>query len=257
MLPPTTEPAEPRGLRLASVHALHGALVACRDVSFSVGQGELVALIGPNGAGKTSLVGAISGLVGSKGMITLDGVRLDGRPAHLRTRAGLATVPDNRGLFTPLTVEDNIQLAAQLIPKSKRAAAMESALSHFPILRKRWNAPAGALSGGEQQMLSIAKSLTGLPKALVLDEPSQGLAPIILDELVSVFAELKRTGLPILLVEQNHGLVERVADRFVALVGGDVCLEGTASDLLDRDRLARLFLGTKDSSERITAKQRI
>jgi branched-chain amino acid transport system ATP-binding protein len=147
-----------------------------------------------------------------------------------------------------MTVAENIRLGAQLVAKSERAAALKAAVDRFPFLKSRMSTSAGSLSGGEQQMLAVAKNLAGLPKALLLDEPSQGLAPIIIDELVKVFAELRETGLPILLVEQNHGLVQRVATRIAVMVGGTIVLEGPTSELADRDRIAKLFLQRRQAA---------
>jgi len=222
--------------------ASYGSLVVCRDISVDVKPGEVVALIGPNGAGKTSFIGALTGAVSAKGEIMLGSTRLDGRPIHQRTRLGLAAVPDNRGLFPPLTVAENIRLGSLFVPRQRRQAVVERAMASFPFLKERGSTIAGSLSGGQQQMLAIAKCLAGDPLALLLDEPSQGLAPIILDEIVKVIAELKARRLPVLLVEQNYGLVERTADRFAVMVGGRIVMTGGKSELADRDRIGRLFL---------------
>ncbi|MEO7730698.1 MAG: ABC transporter ATP-binding protein [Kofleriaceae bacterium] len=235
-------PHEDNALVARGLSASYGSLVVCRDISLEVKPGELVALIGPNGAGKTSFIGALSGAVAAKGEVTLGGTRLDGRPIHQRTRLGLATVPDNRGLFAPLTVAENIRLGAMFVPRERRDEVVERATSYFPFLRERGATLAGSLSGGEQQMLAIAKCLAGDPRVLLLDEPSQGLAPIILDEIVKVIHELKARRLPVLLVEQNYGLVERTADRFAVMVGGRIVMAGGKSELADRDRIGRLFL---------------
>ena len=235
-------PDENKGLVCKNVFAQYGKLVVCRDISLVVAPGELLGVVGPNGAGKTSLVGAINGTVSSRGSIMLGDCDLGGKPGHQRQRHGLATVPDDRGLFPPLTVAENIRLGAQYVAKAERADAIEEAVERFPFLKKRMSTNAGSLSGGEQQMLAVAKNLAGKPKALLLDEPSQGLAPIIIDELVKVFSELRNSGLPIMLVEQNHGLVERVATRIAVVVGGSIALEAGPSALSDRDNIAKLFL---------------
>ncbi len=229
-------------LQCTSLTAHYGKLVVCRDITLKVEPGELLGVVGPNGAGKTSLVGAINGLVANRGGIRLGEEDIQGKAAHQRQRLGLATVPDNRGLFPPLTVAENIGLGAQYVPRAERSNAIEAAVAWFPFLKTRMSTPAGALSGGEQQMLAVAKSLASKPKVLLLDEPSQGLAPIIIDELVIVFRQLRDSGLPILLVEQNHGLVERCASRIAVMVGGSFVLEGDTSELTDRDRIAELFL---------------
>ncbi|MGY4471936.1 branched-chain amino acid transport system ATP-binding protein [Bradyrhizobium sp. LB9.1b] len=230
------------GLVCVGMSARYDSLTVCKDVSFSVAPGELLALIGPNGAGKTSLVGALNGTVSGTGQVTLDDRRIDLLSAWRRVGTGLTTVPDGRGLFPSLTVADNMRLGALLTEKSKRAEAMARALELFPFLKSRWNDAAGALSGGQQQMLAIAKCLACSPRVLLLDEPTQGLAPIIVDELADVLRKLRASGLPILLVEQNHYLVESVADRFIVLVGGKVVLEGGSAELADRDRIVKLYL---------------
>lgn len=222
--------------------ASHGSLVVCRDITLEVKPGEVVALIGPNGAGKTSFIGALTGAVASRGEVSLGSIRLDGRAIHQRTRLGLATVPDNRGLFAPLTVAENIRLGSMFVAKQRRDAVVERAMASFPFLQERVSTLAGSLSGGQQQMLAIAKCLASDPRALLLDEPSQGLAPIILDEIVKVIGQLKARRLPVLLVEQNYGLVERTADRFAVMVGGRIVMTGGKAALADRDRIGRLFL---------------
>jgi len=231
-----------KGLECSGISARYGSLTVCSDVSFSVAPGELVALIGPNGAGKTSLVGALNGTVSASGQVTLDDRRLDPLSSWRRVGTGLTTVPDGRGLFPSLSVADNIRLGALLTAKSDRGEAMERALGLFPFLKSRWNDAAGALSGGQQQMLAIAKCMASSPRVLLLDEPTQGLAPIIVDELAEVLDKLRASGLPILLVEQNHHLVETVADRFIVLVGGKVVLQGGKAELADRDRIVGLYL---------------
>jgi len=236
-LPETMKP-----LKVSDLSASYGSLVVCRDISLEVNPGEVMALIGPNGAGKTSFVGAIAGVVSSRGEVRLGDRSLVGLPVHQRTRLGLATVPDNRGLFPPMTVEENLRLGAQFVPRGQREEAIEQAVAYFPFLKDRGRNLAGSLSGGQQQMLAIAKCLAGRPSALLLDEPSQGLAPIILDEIVKVIGELKQQGLPMLLVEQNHGLVQRTADRFAVLVGGRIVLAGGPAQLQDREHIGRLFL---------------
>ena len=235
-------PVAQGGLVCDAVSARYGSLTVCNGISFSIAPGELLALIGPNGAGKTSLVGALNGTVTGGGEVTLDGRRIDALPSWRRVGIGLTTVPDGRGLFPSLSVSDNLRLGALLTEKGRRDEAMSGALDLFPFLKARWGDAAGALSGGQQQMLAIAKCLASSPRVLMLDEPTQGLAPIIVDELADVLRKLRLRGLPVLLVEQNHYLVESVADRFIVLVGGKVVLEGGPEDLADRDRIANLYL---------------
>lgn len=229
-------------LTARGLSASYGSLVVCRDITIEVKPGEVVALIGPNGAGKTSFIGALTGSVASKGEVALGATRLDGRPIYQRTRLGLATVPDNRGLFAPLTVAENIRLGSMFVQHARREEVVQRAMATFPFLQERGATLAGSLSGGQQQMLAIAKCLAGDPKAVLLDEPSQGLAPVVLDEIVKVIGEIKARRLPVLLVEQNYGLVERTADRFAVMVGGRLVLTGGKAELADRDRIGRLFL---------------
>ena len=234
------------GLHCDRVTARYGALQACNEITFDVKPGELVALIGPNGAGKTSLLGALNGTVASSGGVSLDGIPIHALPAWRRVGTGLTTVPDNRGLFPSLTVADNLRLGALLSDKAQRERAIEDAVGLFPFLRSRWGDAAGALSGGQQQMLAIAKCMACSPRVLLLDEPTQGLAPIIVDELADVLRRLRARGLPILLVEQNHHLIEAVADRFIVLVGGKVVLTGPREELADRDRIVGLYLQRRE-----------
>ena len=241
-------PHDDNTLAVNGLSASYGSLVVCRDISLEVKPGEVVALIGPNGAGKTSFVGALAGGVTAKGSVMLGTSRLDGLAIHQRTRLGLATVPDDRGLFAPLTVAENLRLGSMFVARQHRDEAMDRAISYFSFLKERSNTLAGSLSGGQQQMLGIAKCLAGDPRVLLLDEPSQGLAPIILDEIVKVIGELRTRRLPVLLVEQNYGLVERTADRFAVMVGGRIVLTGGRNELADREGIGRLFLERRQTN---------
>jgi branched-chain amino acid transport system ATP-binding protein len=238
-------PPDQAGLRVCGLTARYGIIAACRDITLDIAPGEVLGLIGPNGAGKTSLISAIAGVVSSDGEIQLGNVELTRHAAHRRTGLGLATVPDNRGLFPTMTVAENVRLGAQLVPRSERALAIDAAVVPFAVLRARWQTLAGSLSGGEQQMLAVAKCLASRPRAILLDEPSQGLAPIIVNEMASIIQGLRQSGLSVLLAEQNHGLVQQVAQRFVVMVGGEIIFTGPISELSDRNRIARLFLHSK------------
>ncbi|MFT3820988.1 MAG: ATP-binding cassette domain-containing protein [Rubrivivax sp.] len=231
-----------KGLHCMGLTARYGSLQVCHGIDVGVGGGEIVALLGPNGAGKTSFVGAVSGMVASSGSVWLDGQMLAGLPAHKRATHGLATIPDNRGLFPSLSVAENMKLGARLAPAADRKAAIEHAIEMFPVLKSRLGALAGSLSGGEQQMLAVAKSLAARPRAIVLDEPTQGLAPRVVAELGRILDRLRALRLPLLLVEQNLGLVEDVADRFLVITGGRTAMAGTRKDLADREQIARTFL---------------
>jgi branched-chain amino acid transport system ATP-binding protein len=246
---PTTlaTPAPPpfpggKGLRCSGLTARYGSLQVCHGIDIEVTGGEIVALLGPNGAGKSSFVGAIAGTVASGGQVWLDGRPLAGLPAHKRAARGLSTIPDNRGLFPSLTVAENMKLGARLAAVAERRQAIDEAVDMFPVLRNRMDALAGSLSGGEQQMLAVAKSLAGKPRAIVLDEPTQGLAPRIVAELGRIMDRLRSLRLPLLLVEQNLGLVEDVADRFLVITGGRAVMSGTRKELADREQIARTFL---------------
>jgi branched-chain amino acid transport system ATP-binding protein len=239
---------ERSGLHVRSLTARYGLIAACRDITLDVEPGEVLGLIGPNGAGKTSLIGAIAGVVASQGEIRLGNFDLARKAAHERTGLGLATVPDNRGLFPSMTVAENVRLGGQLVRRTEREAAIDAAVAPFPILRSRWNNLAGSLSGGEQQMLAVAKCLASRPSAILLDEPSQGLAPIVVNEMASIIEGLRLSGLTVLLAEQNYGLVQQVAQRFVVLVGGEIILSGAVGELADHDRIARLFLNKKEAA---------
>jgi branched-chain amino acid transport system ATP-binding protein len=223
------------------VGARYGLLEACRNISLQVNPGEIVALIGPNGAGKTSFIGALNGTVSGSGEALLNGHNLMGMATHRRSRAGLATVPEGRGLFPTLTIGENLALGARLAPSTERAAAIEEAAGRFGFIRERWNTAAGSLSGGEQQMVAVAKCLAGRPTVLLLDEPSQGLAPIIVGELAEALNGLRTTGLAILLVEQNQTLVSITADRFVLLASGQIVSQGGRAELADRERMATAY----------------
>ncbi len=250
MSPDSAQSSVPaRGLRCNAVTASYGALKACNDISLSVHPGEVLSLIGPNGAGKTSFIGALNGTVASTGQVWLDDKALDGIASWRRVGAGLATVPDNRGLFLSMTVAENLRLGSMLSGKRNMEAALEKAVHMFPFLRSRWKEAAGALSGGQQQMLAVAKCMAGSPRALLLDEPTQGLAPIIVDELVEFIGNLRADGLSVLLIEQNNHVVERVSDRFMVMVGGRIVLEGPREQLADRDRIVGLYLQHREDRQ--------
>ncbi|MGX9389508.1 ABC transporter ATP-binding protein [Nitrobacteraceae bacterium UC4449_H16] len=229
-------------LTCRDIYARYGSHIVCHGISLVVEPGEIVALLGPNGAGKSSFVGAISGTVAGGGRVTLGSRELGDKPAQIRARLGLATIPDTRGLFPSLTVAENVRLGSRLAPKHERPRAIDEMIDLFPILKKRWNAAAGSMSGGEQQMLALAKSLAGRPSGLVLDEPTQGLAPLIVDEVGDLLKRLRLLRLPVLLVEQNLGMVERVADRFLIMAGGRIVVEGQREALRDREAIARAFI---------------
>jgi branched-chain amino acid transport system ATP-binding protein len=230
-------------LHVEHLSARYGRIEVCRDVSFDAADGEFLVVLGPNGAGKSSLLGAIAGVVAGGGDIRIGSEMLQRKLARQRARMGLALVPEGRrNLFSPLTVEENLQLGLRLLPAAERRAMQASLHSMFPILSERPRQPAGLLSGGEQQMLAIAVAIARRPSVLLLDEPSQGLAPVILDLLVEAISALRAIGLTVVLAEQNHRFASRLADRYVVLQGGDIVGGGTGAELANHDRAADALL---------------
>jgi len=229
--------------------ARYGAVAALRDVSLEVRAGELVALIGANGAGKSTLLRAIAGLVApAAGRVTLDGRDVTGQAPEAMIRAGVALVPERRRVFAPLTVLDNLELGGYALPRgrdfrSRLEAGVEEAYRLFPVLRRRRDQLAGTLSGGEQQMLAIGRALMTRPRLLLCDEPSLGLAPLVVAEIMRLLSSLREAGTTILLVEQNARMALRSADRAYVLEVGSVVLSGAAADLLEDDQLKAAYLG--------------
>ena len=236
-------------LDVAGLSARYGPVHALRDVSLTVRAGELVALIGANGAGKSTLLRAIAGLHGpSEGRVTVEGRDVTGRPPEAMLRAGVALVPERRRVFGDLTVRDNLQLGGYALPRGadfprRLAEGVEDAYALFPVLRQRSRQLAGTLSGGEQQMLAIGRALMSRPRLLLCDEPSLGLAPLVVGEIMRLLARLREGGTTVLLVEQNARLALRFADRAYVLEVGRVALSGASADLLADDQLKAAYLG--------------
>ncbi len=231
-------------LAVRGLSVRYGAVEAVRGLDLDVARGEIVALLGANGAGKTSALSAIAGLVpAAGGTVTLDGVPVTGAPAEALSRRGLALVPEGRRVFAGLTVAENLILggAAHADPATRRArvAAMEA---RFPILAERRAQKAGLLSGGEQQMLAIARALMSAPRLLLLDEPSLGLAPQMVERVFDLIAGLRAEGMTVLLVEQNVPMSLDIADRAVVLANGRAVLAGAARDLATSDALRSAYL---------------
>ena len=232
------------GLKVEGLSARYGRIEVCRGVSFTVDDGEFLVVLGPNGAGKSSLLGALAGSVEGDGEILVNAQSLRHRPARRRARMGIALVPEGRrNLFSPLTVEENLRLGLRLLPKAEHAAMRSSLDTMFPILAQRLQQPAGLLSGGEQQMLAIAVALARRPSVLLLDEPSQGLAPLILEQLVQVIGALRALRVTVVLAEQNHQFAARLADRYLVLQGGEIVGGGSGDELNDRERAAAALMG--------------
>jgi len=231
-------------LSIENVTSAYGRIEVLHGVTLHVDAGEIVSLIGANGAGKTTLMHAISGVQPiTDGTIRFDGEPIEQRPAHVRVTFGISQVPEGRQVFDPLSVKDNLRLGAW----SRRDADLEPDIARvcalFPMLKAIWKTPAGALSGGQQQMLAIGRALMAKPRLLLLDEPSMGLAPNMVDHVLSVIRALKDDGLTILLVEQNASAALAIADRAYVLETGRVTLSGTAAEIQVDSRVQEAYLG--------------
>lgn len=222
----------------------YGRIEALHGVSLDVSAGEIVALIGANGAGKTTLLRAISGVQTiTAGSVRFQDKPIEHLPSHARVGLGIVQVPEGRQLFAPLCVEDNLKLGAWSRWPVDLAVDLERVYAMFPMLRSRQKIPAGALSGGQQQMLAIGRALMANPRLLLLDEPSMGLAPILVEEIFDAIRDLKRGGLTILLVEQNAHAALAIADRAYVLETGRVILSGPAADIQQDQRVREAYLG--------------
>ena len=232
-------------LQLDAVNVFYGGIHALRDVSLTVSAGEVVALIGANGAGKSTTLRAITGLRAPKtGRILFEGEDITGRPAHTLVSRGISMSPEGRGVFANLTVLENLEMGAYLqSSKTQIAQDMERGFTLFPRLKERISQRAGTLSGGEQQMLAMARALMSRPKLLLLDEPSLGLAPLVCQTIFSTIDEIKAAGTTVLLVEQNAHAALRHADRAYVLETGAVTLSGTAAAIAGDRRVRDAYLG--------------
>jgi branched-chain amino acid transport system ATP-binding protein len=232
-------------LSLVDVSAGYGSFRALFDVSLEVAAGETVGVIGPNGAGKTTLMRVISGLVAAfGGGITLEGRSIAGMPAHRIVERGIAHVPENRRLFPKLSVEDNLRIGA-FIPKARAHFAEQLAWVYqlFPRLQERRQQPAGTLSGGEQQMCAIGRALMSRPRLLLMDEPSAGLAPLVVQEVFDLIRRIRAEGLTVLIVEQNIQQVLEVVDRAYLLEVGAIRLAGSSSELKNNEFIRKAYMG--------------
>jgi branched-chain amino acid transport system ATP-binding protein len=232
-------------LELRSVRAGYGGFQALFDVSLEVRHGEAVGVIGPNGAGKTTLLRVISGLIRpTAGSIVMEGVDLVATPAHRIVAVGIAHVPESRRLFPRMTVEDNLKMGGFLpSARSKYQDRLDFVYDLFPRMRERRRQLAGTMSGGEQQMCAIGRALMSDPKLLLLDEPSAGLAPVIVEQVFDLVKRIRAGGLNVLIVEQNVRQVLRVADRAYLLKAGSIRAAGTAAELLDSATIREAYLG--------------
>ncbi len=231
-------------LELHDVSGGYGPVQVLHGLDLTVDEGEVAVVLGANGAGKTTLLRAISGIISSKGEITFDGKRLDGRRTEAVARAGIAHVPQGRGTFTELTVEENLRLGASVRRDGDVGADMRHWLEVFPRLGERRSQEAGSMSGGEQQMLAIARAMMGRPRLVLLDEPSLGLAPLITRDLFERLGQLNREdGLTMLVVEQNANLALDMGDRGYVLETGRFVATGPAADLKNDDAVRKAYLG--------------
>jgi branched-chain amino acid transport system ATP-binding protein len=233
----------PMALRISGLRVSYGAIEAVKSIDLEVQAGELVALIGANGAGKTSSLKAIAGLLPWSGSIELFGQPIDAVPAHQLPGRGLALVPEGRGLFARMTVAENLQMGAFTRRDGEIADDFEKMYQSFPRLKERSHQLAGTLSGGEQQMLAMARALMSRPRLLLLDEPSMGLSPILVERIFSVIREVSERGISILLVEQNARLALEIAHRGYVMDSGQLSFSGHASELLHDARVREAYLG--------------
>ena len=230
-------------LKVEDMHVYYGAIHAVKGVSFEVGEGEIVALIGANGAGKSTILKTVSGLLHPRsGSITFMDKNIAHTDAHKLVRQGLAHVPEGRRIFLQMSVQDNLEMGA-FTRKEVSKADLERMFELFPRLKERRKQIAGTLSGGEQQMLAMSRALMSHPKLLMLDEPSMGLAPILVDQIFSIIKELHTAGTTILLVEQNASKALEIADRAYVLETGNITLSGTGAELAESDEVRKAYLG--------------
>ncbi|MEE0967533.1 MAG: ABC transporter ATP-binding protein [Bacilli bacterium] len=231
-------------LKVENINVHYGVINAIKNVSFEVNQGEIVALIGANGAGKTSTMHAVSGLLKiTDGCIQFMDEDISKLPAHKIVAKGLAQVPEGRRIFSQLTVEENLEMGAYLRTDNKVNDDLENIYKRFPRLKERKNQQAGTLSGGEQQMLAMGRALMSKPKLLLLDEPSMGLSPILVNEIFDIIKEINKDGVTILLVEQNANKALSIAHRAYVLETGSVTIKGDAKDVAANPKVREAYLG--------------
>ena len=231
-------------LEVSGLTTKYGEISALREASLHVGSGEVVGLIGPNGAGKTTLLNSIAGLLApSGGRVTFDGEDTTGMPPEKLLRSGLALVPEHRRIFVDLTVEENLRIGGVTVPSADRPALLDEMGERFPMLRDKWTTSAGYLSGGEAQQLAIARALMSRPRLLMMDEPSLGLAPLLVDVVFDLIEALRSQGRTLLVVEQNATRMLDLADRAYVLRSGEVVAEGTGAELRDNEDLFDTFVG--------------
>ena len=231
-------------LEIEGLASHYGRIQALRDIALAVEEGELVALVGANGAGKTTLLRTISGVQpASAGAIRFAGRDITRSAPDRRVRLGIAQVPEGRQVFAPLTVEDNLRLGGYARPQAEVGRALAEIYAHFPVLAERRHQRAGTLSGGQQQMLAIGRALMARPRCLLLDEPSMGLAPMLVEEIFRTIRQLKEAGTTIFLVEQNAHAALAIADRGYVMETGAIVLAGPGEALLQNEQVKAAYLG--------------
>lgn len=232
-------------LKVDNLSVSYGKITALKEISFEIKQGQIITIIGSNGAGKTSLLNAISGMVKKSGTVTLEGSALPNHP-HEIVKSGIVQVPEGRKIFGALTVEENLYAGAYLNKNKKEVESMiEEQYNLFPILRERKYQQSGMLSGGEQQMLAIARGLMSKPRILLLDEPSLGLAPKIVENIFQIIQDIRKKGITVLLVEQNAVKALSIADYGFVIENGKITYSGKGSDLKNNPKIAEAYLGAR------------
>ena len=231
-------------LNVDNIHVYYGSIHAVKGVSFEVNEGEVVTLIGANGAGKSTVLNTVSGLLHPRtGTVTFEGKNMKGVAPHKIVEHGLAQCPEGRRIFLQMTVEENLEMGAFTQPNSSIVPGIADVYKRFPRLEERRKQVAGTLSGGEQQMLAMGRALMSKPKLLMLDEPSMGLAPLLVEQIFEIIKELNKAGTTILLVEQNAQMALSIASRGYVLEGGNVVIADTAENLLKNDDVHKAYLG--------------
>jgi branched-chain amino acid transport system ATP-binding protein len=231
-------------LKIRGLDVYYGAIQALEEVNIDVAQGEIVAIIGSNGAGKSTLLRTISGMVRARrGTVTFKDKEIGKVPAHELVQQGIAHSPEGRRIFTNMTVHENLQLGAYIRKDAEIERDMEAVLNRFPRLRERFKQNSGTMSGGEQQMLAIGRALMTRPKLLLLDEPSLGLAPLLVAEIFQIVLDLNADGVTVLIVEQNANRALEIAHRAYVLETGKIVLEGTGADLRNDPKVKEAYLG--------------
>ena len=232
-------------LEVKDINVYYGLIHALRDVSFEVNEGEVVALIGANGAGKTTTLHTITGLLPSKGgTVTFEGKDITRKPGHAIVRLGMSHVPEGRRVFAGLTVAENLRMGAYTRPAGEIPESLKMVYERFPRLEERKNQAAGTLSGGEQQMLAVGRALMSRPKVIMMDEPSLGLAPIIVKGIFEIIKEINKQGVTVLLIEQNANMALKTANLGYVMETGRITLHGSGEELLANEAVKAAYLGT-------------